>query len=47
MIEYRPSSSVTVVRTFSISTGLDTSTMTPGSAPPDSSLTVPEIVLPD
>ena len=44
-IEYRPSPSVTAVRTFSISAGLATSTVTPGSTPPESSRTVPEIVL--
>jgi hypothetical protein len=36
---------VTVVRTLSMSAGLATSTVTPGNAPPDSSLTIPEIAL--
>jgi hypothetical protein len=31
-------------RTFSMSTGLDASTVTPGSTPPELSLTVPERV---
>src|SRR2546423_8715814 len=41
---YCPVPSVTAVRTFSISAGLDASTVTPGSTPPDRSLTVPAIV---
>ena len=44
-IEYVPEPLVTVERVFSISAGLDTSTVTPGSTPPDASLTVPEMVL--
>src|SRR6187402_2643558 len=44
-IEYVPEPLVTVERVFSISTGLDTSTVTPGNTPPDASLTVPEIAL--
>ena len=44
-IEYVPVPLVTVERVFSISAGLDTSTVTPGSTPPDASLTVPVIVL--
>ena len=38
---YRPSPSVTVERLFSISTGLDASTLTPGSTAPDVSFTIP------
>src|SRR5436309_8934797 len=41
MILYSPFSSVDVVRTFSIRAGLDASTTTPGSTPPDVSLTTP------
>jgi len=37
----RPRSSVTVVRTFSMSTGLEASTVTPGSVAPDASLAEP------
>src|SRR5262245_47812346 len=40
----RPLASVTTVRTFSISAGLDASTVTPGSTAPDVSLTMPAIV---
>src|SRR5437870_9642644 len=40
-MRYCPAPSVTAVRTFSIRTGLAASTLTPGSTPPDSSLTVP------
>src|SRR5205823_4433689 len=40
-IVYRPSASVTTVRTFSIKAGLAASTVTPGSTPPDVSLTTP------
>jgi hypothetical protein len=40
-----PEPLVTVERDFSINAGLDTSTVTPGSTPPDPSLTVPEMVL--
>src|SRR5204863_9513429 len=43
-IRYCPVLSVTTVRAFSISAGLDASTVTPGSTPPDGSLTVPAIV---
>ena len=39
---YRPVPSVTPDRTFSISTGLDASTVTPGSTAPDVSLTRPD-----
>src|SRR6185436_9789720 len=41
---YWPVSSVTTERTFSISAGLDASTVTPGSTAPDASLTTPAIV---
>jgi hypothetical protein len=44
MIWNRPDPSVTVVRTFSISTGLAASTVTPGSTAPELSRTTPEIV---
>ena len=40
-MRYWPVSSVTAVRTFSISAGLEASTVTPGSTPPDASRTVP------
>src|SRR5204863_5963703 len=40
-IRYWPEPSVTAERVFSISTGLDTSTVTPGSTAPDVSLTTP------
>src|SRR5918995_6157780 len=43
MIRYWPAPSVTAVRTFSISTGLAASTMTPGSTAPDESRTTPAI----
>src|SRR4029453_16536606 len=41
VIRYCPAPSVTAERTFSMRAGLDASTVTPGSTPPDSSLTVP------
>ena len=41
MIRYSPFSSETALRTFSISTGLAASTVTPGSTAPDVSFTVP------
>src|SRR6266852_3866119 len=44
-ILYRPSPSVTTVRAFSIRAGLAASTVTPGSTPPDVSLTTPAIPL--
>src|SRR4029078_6383992 len=37
----RPRSSVTAVRTFSMSAGLEASTVTPGSTAPDASLATP------
>jgi len=40
-MSYRPSASVTTVRTFSMSTGLAASTVTPGRTAPDVSLTTP------
>jgi hypothetical protein len=40
-IWYCPISSLTPVRVFSISVGLDTSTVTPGSTPPEVSFTTP------
>jgi hypothetical protein len=40
-MRYCPASSVTAMRTFSMSAGLEASTVTPGSTPPDWSLTVP------
>jgi hypothetical protein len=40
-MRYWPASSVTATRTFSIRAGLEASTVTPGSTPPDWSLTVP------
>src|SRR5436189_1369791 len=40
-IRYTPDSSVTASRTFSISAGLDASTVTPGNTPPDESFTTP------
>jgi len=43
-MRYRPELSVSAERTFSMSTGLDASTVTPGSTAPDVSLTVPVIV---
>src|SRR6266478_1554330 len=42
---YSPLSSVTTVRTFSISAGLAASTVTPGNTAPDESLTTPAIPL--
>src|SRR5678816_2605546 len=42
-MRYCPLPSVSAVRTFSISAGLDASTVTPGSTAPDPSLTVPLI----
>src|SRR5712691_7246756 len=42
---YRPSPSVTTVRTLSIKAGLAASTVTPGSTPADVSLTTPAIPL--
>ena len=44
-IAYRPSTSVTAVRVFSMSAGLATSTVTPGSTPPLESVTTPVIWL--
>src|SRR5687767_8354471 len=44
MIRYCPSASVVAVRTFSIKSGLDASTVTPGRTAPDVSLTTPVIV---
>ena len=38
---YRPSPSVTAERLFSMSTGLEASTVTPGSTAPDVSFTIP------
>ena len=43
-MRYCPPPSVTTVRTFSMSTGLLASTVTPGSTAPDVSFTVPVIV---
>jgi hypothetical protein len=40
-IRYWPVESVVAERAFSISAGLDASTVTPGSTAPDASLTVP------
>src|SRR5207248_885352 len=42
-MRYWPVPSVTALRTFSISTGLDASTVTPGRTAPDASLTTPVI----
>src|SRR5688572_21237522 len=42
---YRPSPSLTTERTFSIRAGLAASTVTPGSTPPDVSLTTPAMPL--
>src|SRR5262245_61328238 len=39
-----PRSSVTALRTFSMRTGLDASTVTPGSTAPDASVTTPEML---
>ena len=44
-ILYWPAPSVTLERVFSMSAGLLTSTVTPGSTAPDVSLTVPAIAL--
>ena len=41
LTRYRPVASVTAVRVFSINTGLDASTVTPGKTAPDASRTVP------
>src|SRR4051812_16003600 len=41
MMRYWPLPSVTTERVFSISAGLDTSTLTPGSTAPEESLTTP------
>src|SRR5215472_10353103 len=43
-MRYSPRSSVTAERTFSIKTGLEASTVTPGKTAPDVSVTSPEIV---
>src|SRR5687767_11858199 len=43
-MRYWPLPSDTALRTFSISAGLDTSTVTPGSTAPDPSVTMPAIV---
>src|SRR5262245_1994496 len=43
-IRYWPALSVTTVRNFSMSAGLVASTVTPGSTPPEASLTTPAIV---
>src|SRR5678816_1592107 len=40
-MRYCPESSVTADRIFSMSAGLDASTVTPGSTPPDESFTTP------
>src|SRR5437867_10940404 len=42
---YRPSLSLTTLRTFSISAGLEASTVTPGSTAPELSLMSPAIPL--
>jgi hypothetical protein len=44
-MEYRPSPSVVTARVFSIKAGLAASTVTPGSANPELSRTVPVIPL--
>src|SRR2546425_6817110 len=44
MMRYSPRSSVTALRTFSMRTGLDASTVTPGSTAPDVSVTTPAMV---
>src|SRR5262245_59926272 len=44
MIRYCPLPSVTAVRTFSIRTGLDASTVTPGRTAPEASRTTPAMV---
>src|SRR5438045_1837192 len=41
---YTPALSLTTVRAFSISAGLDASTETPGSTAPEASFTMPEIL---
>src|SRR4051812_35615907 len=41
-MRYSPRSSVTALRTFSIRTGLDASTVTPGKTAPEVSVTTPE-----
>ena len=43
-MRYWPVPSVTTVRTFSVSDGLEASTVTPGRTAPDESLTTPAIV---
>src|SRR6266536_1035407 len=43
MILYRPDASVVTLRACSISAGLAASTVTPGTTPPDESVTVPPI----
>src|SRR6188474_3116258 len=45
-MRYWPVLSLVAVRTFSISAGLVTSTSTPGTTPPDESLTVPAMLPP-
>jgi len=45
MILYWPSLSVTTLRVFSISAGLEASTVTPGTTAPDASLTSPAMPL--
>ena len=45
VILYCPVPSVTAERTFSMSAGLDASTVTPGSTAPDASLTMPAMAL--
>jgi hypothetical protein len=42
-MRYCPASSVTTARTFSMSAGLDASTVTPGRTAPDVSLAAPAI----
>src|SRR5215471_13526778 len=42
-MRYKPAPSVTVARVFSMSAGLDVSTVTPGSTAPDESFTTPVI----
>src|SRR3977135_2243578 len=44
MTRYSPRSSVTALRTFSMRTGLDASTVTPGSTAPDVSVMTPAMV---
>jgi hypothetical protein len=41
---YLPAASLVAERAFSIRTGLEASTVTPGSTPPDESLTRPEML---